>query len=100
MTLFRIWFDWRVNVLGAMNILVVCRLLNIPVDWRVNVLGAMIYLLFVGYLIFQQHASVSRGRICSHNFICCCTEIEVAVPNFLSHPVILTLGQPDPALPL
>ena len=33
----------------------------------------------------QQHATVSQGRICSHNFTCCHTEIEVADPT--SHPV-------------
>ena len=35
-------------------------------------------LLFVGCLASQQHASVSQGRICSDNFTCCHTEIEVA----------------------
>ena len=34
--------------------------------------------LFVGCLTSQQHASVSQGRICSDNFMCCHTEIEVA----------------------
>ena len=34
--------------------------------------------LFVGCLASQQHASVSQGRICSDNFTCCHTEIEVA----------------------
>ena len=34
--------------------------------------------LFAGYLTSQQHASVSQGRICSDNFTCCHTEIEVA----------------------
>ena len=34
--------------------------------------------LFVGCLTSQQHASVSLGRICSDNFMCCHTEIEVA----------------------
>ena len=38
--------------------------------------------LFVGYLTSQQQASVSQGRICSHNFTCCHTEIEVADPTF------------------
>ena len=35
-------------------------------------------LLFVGCLTSQQHASVSQGWICSDNFTCCHTEIEVA----------------------
>ena len=34
--------------------------------------------LFVGCFTSQQHASVSQGRICSDNFTCCHTEIEVA----------------------
>ena len=29
-----------------------------------------------------QHVSVSQGRICSDNFTCCHTEIEVADPAF------------------
>ena len=32
----------------------------------------------VGCLMSQQHASVPQGRICSDNFTCCHTEIEVA----------------------
>ena len=43
---------------------------------------AVILLLFVGCLTSQQHASVSQGRICSDNFTCCHTEIEVAHPTF------------------
>ena len=39
-------------------------------------------LLFVGCLTSQQHASVSQGRICSDNYTCCHTEIEVADPTF------------------
>ena len=39
-------------------------------------------LLSVGCLKSQQQASVSQGRICSHNFTCCHTEIEVADPAF------------------
>ena len=38
--------------------------------------------LFVGCLTSQQHASVSQGRICTDNFTCCHTEIEVADPTF------------------
>ena len=37
---------------------------------------------FVGCLTSQQHASVSQGRICSDNFTCCHTEIEVADQTF------------------
>ena len=36
----------------------------------------------VGWLTSQQHASVSQGRICSDNFTCCHTEIEVADQTF------------------
>ena len=39
-------------------------------------------LLLVGCLTSQQHASVSQGRICSDNFTCCHTEIEVADQTF------------------
>ena len=38
--------------------------------------------LLVGCLTSQQHASVSQGRICSDNFTCCDTEIEVAFQTF------------------
>ena len=37
---------------------------------------------FVGCLTSQQNASVSQRRICSGNFTCCHTEIEVANPTF------------------
>ena len=39
-------------------------------------------MLFVGCLTSQQHASVSQGRICSDNFTCCHTEMEVADQTF------------------
>ena len=38
--------------------------------------------LLVGCLTSQQHASVFQGRICSHNFTCCYTAIEVADQTF------------------
>ena len=38
--------------------------------------------MLVGCLTSQQHASVSQGRICSDNFTCCHTEIEVAEQTF------------------
>ena len=38
--------------------------------------------LLVGCLTSQQHATVSQGRICSDNFTCCHTEIEVADQTF------------------
>ena len=40
------------------------------------------FCLLVGCLTSQQQASVSQGRICSDNFTCCHTEIEVADPMF------------------
>ena len=38
--------------------------------------------LFVGCSTSQQQASVSQRRICSDNFTCCHTEIDVADPTF------------------
>ena len=43
-------------------------------------LGGVCWL--VGCLTSQQHASVSQGRICSDNFTCRHTEIEVADQTF------------------
>ena len=37
---------------------------------------------FVACLTSQQHASVSQGRVCSDNFTCCHTEVEVADQTF------------------
>ena len=36
----------------------------------------------VACLTSQQHASVSQGRICTDNFTCCHTEIEVTDQTF------------------
>ena len=48
--------------------------------------GALITCLFVGLLVgcltSQQQASVSQGPICSDNFTCCHTEIDVVDPTF------------------
>ena len=44
--------------------------------------GSLLTGLLVGCLTSQQHAIVSQGRICSDNFTCCHTEIEVADPTF------------------
>ena len=38
--------------------------------------------LFIGRLMSQQQATVSQGRICSDNYMCCHTEIEVADQTF------------------
>ena len=43
---------------------------------------ALNFVLLVGCLTSQQHASVSQGRICSDSFTCCHTEIEVADQNY------------------
>ena len=50
----------------------------IPVSTKVSIAQRG---LSVGCLMFQQHASVSQGRICSDNFTCCHTEIVVADPT-------------------
>ena len=55
--------------------------------------------MFVGCLTSQQHASVSQGRICSDNFMCCHTEVEVADQTFYLTQS-LTSGQPTPVLTL
>ena len=53
--------------------------------------------MIVGSLTSQQHVSISQGRICSDNFTCCHTELEVADPT--SH-LTQSPGQPVPALTL
>ena len=40
------------------------------------------FVLLVACLTSQQHASASQGRICSDNFTCCHTQIEVADQTF------------------
>ena len=47
-----------------------------------NILRYQWACLLVACLTSQQQASVSQGRICSDNFTCCHTEIEVADPTF------------------
>ena len=49
---------------------------------RIWMSSVIVVFLFVGCLTSQQHASVSQGRICSDNFTCCHTEIEVAEQTF------------------
>ena len=57
--------------------------------------------LLVGCLTSQQQASVSQGRICTDNFTCCHTEIDVADQTFSSPShSILTPGRPVPVLTL
>ena len=53
--------------------------------WALSVLVHLLstlWSLLVGCLTSQQQASVSQGRICSDNFTCCHTEVEVADPTF------------------
>ena len=53
---------------------------------------------FVGCLTSQQHASVSQGRICSDNFTCCHTKIEVADPTFhLTQSQYIDTGPTSPS---
>ena len=55
-------------------------------------------LLFVGCLTSQQQASVSQGRICSDNFTCCHTEIEVTDQTFhLSQSQYTDTGPTSPS---
>ena len=58
----------------------------------------------VGCLTSQQQASVSQGRICSNNFTCCHTQIEVADQTFyLTQSQYTDTGptspSPDPVTP-
>ena len=54
--------------------------------------------LLVGCLTSQQQASVSQGRICSDNFTCCHTEIEVADQTFyLSRSQYTDTGPTSPS---
>ena len=60
--------------------------------------------LFVGCLTSQQHATVSQGRICTDNFTCCHTELEVADQTFyltqsLYTDTRLTSRSADPIMP-
>ena len=62
--------------------LVRCRGNDLPPSPKKIVSPFNYRLLFVGCLTSQQHASVSQGRICSDNFMCCHTEMEVADQTF------------------
>ena len=66
-----------------------CSIVHVCVCERKRERGCMclcsvvhVVLLLVGCLTSQLQASVSQGRICSDNFTCCHTEIEVADPTF------------------
>ena len=52
----------------------------------------------VACLTSQQQASVFQGRVCSDNFTCCHTEIEVADPTFyLTHSQYTDTGPTSPS---
>ena len=51
-------------------------------QWAKAMDQTRLYAKFVCWLVSQQQASVSQGRICSDNLTCCHTEIEVADPTF------------------
>ena len=55
---------------------------TIPMLVWLKIVPDLRLLLLVGCLTSQQQASVSQGRICTDNFTCCHTEIEVADPTF------------------
>ena len=55
----------------------------------------------VGCLTSQQQASVSQGRICSDNFTCCHTEIQVADQTFhLTQSQYIDTGPTSPSADL
>ena len=47
-----------------------------------NTSAYILVCLLADCLTSQQHASVSQGRICTDNFACCHTEVEVADQTF------------------
>ena len=55
---------------------------------------------FFGRLTSQQHASVSQGRICTDNFTCCHTELQIIKPSTSPSHSILKPGRPVTALTL
>ena len=64
--------------------------------------GVVVAVVLVGWLVgcltSQKHASVSQGRICTDNFTCCHTEIEVANETFhLTHSQYTDPGPTSPS---
>ena len=54
--------------------------------------------LFVGCLTSQQHAGISQGRICTDNFTCCHTEVEVADQTlYLTQSQYMDTGPTSPS---
>ena len=72
-----------VYVMGAVSCSCLALFSQLCIQFWTNT-STWLYLimLFGGCLMSQQHASVSQGRICSDNFTCCHTEIEVADQTF------------------
>ena len=70
-------------------------------DWHEGSIDPL-QLGFVGWLVggltSHQHASVSQGRICSDDFTCCHTEIEVADQIFyLTQSQYTDIGPTSPS---
>ena len=71
---------------------IICIALNVCISIFLLIYYLHIYSLYIFFLRFvcllvgcltsQQQASISLGRICSDNFTCCHTEIEVANQTF------------------
>ena len=61
----------------SVSVIKLCTLLQPPHSKCLPAVGWL-----VACLTSQQQASVSQGRICSDNFTCCHTEIEVADQTF------------------
>ena len=70
----------RIFVAVVVVVVVVLLLNCLPSQERVYISGFVC--LLVGCLTSQQQASVSQGRICSDNFTCCHTEIDVTDQTF------------------
>ena len=58
------------------------RIINPMIEDTLRMKMKMKSCLLVGCLTSHGHASVSQGRICSDNFTCCHTEMEVANQPF------------------
>ena len=70
----------------------------IPVPFHTNAVDISGTGWFVGCLTSQQNASVSQGQICSDNFMCCHTEMEVGDQTFhLTHSQYTDTGPTSPS---
>ena len=70
------------NDVVANNFLTMSKLIEVSHPATAEMTMGKIVCLLVGCLMSQQHASVSQGRICTDNFTCCHTEMEVADQTF------------------